>query len=361
MIAPGTDPKQVTDEQIQQVADDLRLFCKANKISQKAVAKATGYSPGVISEFARGTYNGDRGQVALDMEDWLVEEEQRRSSQDCTHFVWTNVARTIQAVGEYCLDQRSVGLVYGPQTSGIGKTTAMRAIHQELGPRRSAFVTIDKADANPTALLRKILGGLRLDESGSNTRRMHRIVDALQGRSHLLLIDQIHNLRFAKQDKPLYHLMDIFEATQTAQLWAGTTDMVEYLMRQQSKSMDEPLAQIRRRIFPCVDLMEVFNRDGGGDPLYSVDQVREMFGGFKLKLTAPAARFLTALAHQPDAGGIGICVQIMQYASHLARTRDCKSIDVDLLKEALMLGLTTHRASKLIVDVEQPEPAVKVG
>ena len=61
----------------------------------------------------------------------------------------------------------------------------------------------------------------------------------------------------ATEDKPLYYLTDIFDRTQTAQLWCGTSDMVSYLKRQQGKTLDEPLAQIRRRIFAVEKSLDV--------------------------------------------------------------------------------------------------------
>lgn len=352
MIAQGTDAKDVSAEQVQQVADDLRVFVKANNISQKAVAKAIGFNAGVISEFLAGKYAGNVAQVAIHLDDWMTEEEKRRTSLRETQFVWTNVANQINSVARYCLDQKKVGMVYGPETSGIGKTTALKAIHQELGPRRSAFVTIDKCDANPTALLKKILTAMRMDHSGTNSQKMGRISDALKGRSHLLIIDQVHNLRFAKEDRPFYFLMDIFEATRTAQLWAGTSDLVAYLQRQREKTTDEPLSQIRRRIFPCVDLMEACNPENGGNPLYTVDDVREMFAKFPLKLTSSAARWLCALGRIAGGGGIGTCENLMQFALVLAEQSKLLVIDIPQLKQALRWGLTAERADWALQSTE---------
>lgn len=362
MIAQGTEAKNVTKEQIAQIASDVDAFRRANKITIEQIRKAIGYSASVVSEFLKGKYAGNAGEVAIHLEEWMIEEEQRRANSLETQFVWTNVAQYISGVADYCLDMKKIGLIYGPQTSGIGKTTALRAINQEMGHRRSTLITIEKGDANPTGLLKKILGGLGLQDSGSNARRMQRVVDHLKGRSHLLMIDQIHSLRYAKEDRPFYYLMDIYEATDhSAQLWCGTSDLVAYLTRQQHKTTDEPLAQIRRRIFPCVDLMEVFDQQGGGEPLYTVQQVREAFDNFKLKITPAAARWLCALGHQPDAGGIGVCVQIMEYAVYLAKTRSLKTIDVPLLKEAIQSGLTIERATRLIDEVDHPERAVRVA
>ena len=364
MIAEGTDAKDVSAEHIGQVAADVELFTRTHKISRKDLAKSIGYSPGVISEFIAGNYKGNAGQVAIDLENWLVEEEARRSRPQTTQFVWTNVAMEIKSVANYCLDLRKIGLVYGPDTSGIGKTTALQAIHQELGPRRSALITIDKVDANPTGLLAKICVGLKKDHAGSTRQKFKRIVDELTGRSHLLLIDQIHNLRGAKEDRPFYILADLYDATKTAQLWCGTADLVTYLQRQQARNADESLAQIRRRIFPCVDLMESLRsggEGGSGEPLVTVDQVREMFAKNKLKLTATAARFLCEVCNQPDSGAVGLCAQIVEYATMMADFKRLTSIDLPLLKEAMRRGFSPRRAELLVQRIEQAAATTRMA
>jgi len=356
MIQPGTDSKDVSPEQISAIANDVEMFCRANNVPRKDVAKAVGYSPGVITDFLKGQYAGNAGGVAIDLEDWLVAEESRRANKQTTVFTWTNVALKIQGVAQYCLDMQKVGLIYGPETSGLGKTTALKAIHQEMGPRRSTLITIEKCDANPTGLLKKILAGMRLNFDGNSAQKMARIIDAIKGRSHLLMIDQIHNLRFATEDRPFYYLMDIYDATQSAQLWCGTSDMVDYLQRQQKKTLDEPLAQIRRRIFPCVNLMDGSGGNGGGgegEPLVTVEQIRDIFSKFKLKLTPAGARWLCALARVPDSGALGVCVHVVEYGTMLALAAKQTSLDVPMLKRALTCGLTVKRVDAIICAVEQ--------
>jgi DNA transposition AAA+ family ATPase len=355
IIAEGIDAAAVTAEQIQLVANDVELFCRTHKISRKQIGVATGYSAGVVSDFLTGKYAGSKAQVAISLESWLIEEEIRRSQPQAVQFVWTNVALEIKSVASYALDFKKMALVYGPDSAGVGKTTALHAIHQELGPRRSSLVTIDKVDASPTGLLSKIARSLHVGDTGSCNMRFRRIVDHLIGRSHLLMIDQIHNLRGAKDDRPFYILADIFDATGTAQLWCGTADLVGYLNRQQRRTSDESLAQIRRRLFPCVDLMESLRgSDGGGDRLVTVEQVREMFARNKLKLTNAAARFLCELCNQPDSGGVGLCVQILEYATMMAGIKNLGSIDVPLLKEALRRGFSPQRADALLNRMADP-------
>jgi DNA transposition AAA+ family ATPase len=363
MIPEGTDAASVTDEQISQVADDVRLFTSAHKIHTKDVARSIGYAPGVVSEFLNGKYKGNRAQVAIDLERWLTEEEERRKRPATTQFTWTNVALEIKATANYVLDVKKIGLIYGPDSSGIGKTTALQAIHQDMGPRRSTLVTINEVDGNPTGLLKKICAAMRIEDRGSSDQRFNRIRDKIQGRSHLLIIDQIQNLRWAKEDKPLYILADLYDATKTAQLWCGTADMMAYLERQQKRNSDESLAQIRRRIFPMVDLMDCVRgrggRDGGGgDMLVTVEQVREMFARNKMKLTGSAARFLCEICNTPDSGGVGLCESIVEYANMLCEMKSLASIDTPLLQESLKRGMTTNR-SELLKARMSNQPAVR--
>lgn len=370
IIKEGTDAAQVTPAQIAELADAVELFRRQQKISRKQIATAIGYGHATISEFLAGKYKGDLGRIALNLQHWLIEEEQRAARPETTQFVWTNVALQIKSVANYCRDKRKISLVYGPDTSGIGKTIALRAIHQLLGPKLSSLATIDKVDANPTGLLKKLCRAVHVDDKGTNKVRFDRLVEKLRGRSHVLLIDQIHNLRFSKDDKPLYILADLYEAGGTpgstgAQLWCGTADMVAYLERQRKRNADESLAQLRSRVFPCVDLMEMLTTggsDGKGEPLVTVDQVIEMFARNKLRLTAAAARFLCTLINRPDTGGVRFAVQIFEYAAALAEMGDARSIDVPMLQSAMRHGITSARAEYIIHEVtDAPMRVAKAG
>jgi hypothetical protein len=353
LIAEGTMPAAVTADQIANVSSDALVFIRAEKIARKTMAKAVGYSEAVLSDFFAGKYAGDNGQVAIDVDAWLAEEENRRSRPQATSFTWSNVAMLIKATAFYALDHKTIGLIYGPDTTGIGKTTTLQAIHQIIGPRRSSLATMTKADANPSGCLRRICQALHCEWTGGTDKLFRRIVDKLKGRSHLLMIDQIHSLCGAAGDKPLFILADLFDATGAAHLWAGTTDVVAYLNRQRVKSSDESLVQIRRRIYPAVDLMEAMHgSDGGGEPLVTVEQVREMFSRNQMRITPDAARFLCAIINTPDSGSIGACVQFVGYASMLAEMAGKDVIDVPLIRQAMKLGLGEQRAAAMIHEAE---------
>lgn len=376
MIAEGREAGSVTAEEIKQIADDVGIFLHQTGITRKQLAEATGYSQGVITDFLNGTYKAHGGQIAIDLDDWLCDEEKRRAEpSNEPAFVWTNVAIEIKATASYCLDERSIGLVYSPDSSGFGKTTALTAIHQTLGPRQSAFATFDKVDANMTGVLRKLCQSVRIDDKGSNKQRFDRLVKKISvedkrasdghGRKFIFLLDQIHNLRGGKDHKPFYVLTDLHDATKTAQLWCGTADMVAYLKLQQKKQGDESLAQIRSRVYPICDLVQALaspEYGGSGGPMcVNVEQVREMFSKFKLKLTPAAVRFAVHLANTPDSGSIRTLKQIVKFALLLATANKRTSIDVDLLKAAMTRGLTSEGAEIILAKMRETESRLKMA
>jgi hypothetical protein len=335
MFLDGKDAATITAEESKLVIQQVELYIKERRLSRKEVARAIGYSPGVISEVLSGDYKGDWRSVILDLDRWLDQQAKSDSAPTGTQFVWTEVAREIETVARLVGQLRKIGLVYGPDTPGIGKTMALQALNQVIPG--SVLITIDKVHANPTGLLRAIAGGLRIQISKGNRWLYDRIVEKLRGTPRLLMIDQIHNLRHAKDDKPFYYLTDLWDRTQSPQLWCGTADLAAYFRRGKARG-DESLAQIASRITYVRDLMQRTNseKDGGrGEPLITVEKVREAFGKNKIRLSADAVRYLWALACVPDSGSMRTCSNMVLIATITAEQLGLAIIDVKLLKAAL--------------------------
>lgn len=363
-IPVGTPADQVSEDQIAQVVADVESFRRAFKIDRNIIAEAVGYSESLIRTFLAGKYPANGAHAAIDLDSWLIQESEKRARASTTQFVWSNVAMLFKATANYCLDRGTIGLLYGPETSGIGKSTALQAYAEECGPRRCTSIRLDKMDGSPGGLLKKIASALKIDAPISNLRKFTKIVEKLKGRSHILLVDQIQNLRGAKDDKPFYILTDLHDATKASQLWTGTSDIVAYLDRQRSRNVDESLAQIRRRIFPCIDILEAVGPAGGGTGamLFTVDQIREIFAKNQLRISSAAARFITQLSNAPDSGSLGVAVRLVEYATMLAGTPQYRAqeIDVPLLKIALRCCVSSARADLLIQNVEE-KPATVVA
>lgn len=336
MIPEGTDADQVTDEQIAHVVHQVQLFCDQAEVSQAQLGRAIGVSASRVSEVLKGTYKADRRPLILQLDAWLEQELKRLAAPATTRFVWTSVAREIQTVAQLAVQLKTIGLAYGPDTSGIGKTMALQAIHQETPG--SIFVTIEKQHANATGLWRSIAQAMRINDGKGNAALYDRIKGLLRDTPRLLIVDQIHNLRGRKDDVPLYLLADLYDNTNHApQMWCGTADMVAYFNRGAARA-DESLAQLRRRIGIQRDLMQRTRspEEGGRDePLYTIEDVRKVFGSNKLKLTADAVQFIWRLSCILDQGALGLARNVVRIATIIGEHQGKSSLDALLLKAAL--------------------------
>ena len=362
MIPEGTPAAEVSEEAGRAVAHAVDHYAKARGVSRKQIARAIGYrSPGVISEFVAGTYRGNWRQLALDLDAWLADQEERDRSPRESRFVWTSVAKQVRMIAGLVTRTNTIGMVFGPESSGIGKTMALRAVHSETPG--SILVTVEKVHNNPTGLLRAIAQAMHVSDGKKNSEIYNRIKGLLKGTPRLLMIDQIHNLRGSKDDKPLYILADLWDATAAPQLWCGTADMQDYLRRGQRRG-DEPLAQIRSRIQIAYDLADLTRGDGTGGrpgaagdrPLFSVDDIRQAFGSDKMRLSTDGARYLCGLANVPEGGALRTVASVVRLASLVAEQVGEGTLTEQMLRDAFRLTLSTHKFELAAARLEEQRP-----
>jgi hypothetical protein len=303
-------------------------------ISVGQIAKAVGYARSTIYQVLAWKYAGDWREVVLDLDRWLDDQQKADAAPRPTQFVLTEVAREIKTIADAAIQLRTIGLVYGPDTSGIGKTMTLQAIQAEKPG--SILITIEKVQANTSGLLYAIARELKISTGHPNRYLFEEIKSKLNGTPRLLMIDQIHNLCGAKDDRPFYILADLFDATGAPQLWCGTSDIIAYLDRGQAHGR-EPLAQIRRRIGIRRDLMERTRErgDGGkGQALYSIDEIRRIFASNKIRLSPDGAKYLWMLATLPDSGALGTCKNIVVLATAVAELRGEAVLTGEMLRAA---------------------------
>jgi hypothetical protein len=353
MFLDGKDAATVTQDEARLVIQQVELYIKDRKLSRKDVARAIGVSPGVISEVLASKYQGDWRSVILQLDRWLDQQAKADDAPGGTKFIWTSVANEIATVAKLVSQLRKIGLVYGPDTPGIGKTMALEALNQVLPG--SMLITIDKAHANPTGLLRAIARVLRITDGRRNATLYDRIVEKLKGTPRLLMIDQIHNLRHAKDDKPFYYLTDLWDRTKAPQLWCGTADLAAYFRRGKARG-DESLAQIASRITYVRDLMQrtAEPKDGGrGEPLVTVEDVIKMFASNKIKITTDAIRMLWSIACLPESGSLRTCANLVLIATIIAEQLGHTSIDVKLIKAALKDSVQSETFDRMLSDASE--------
>ncbi len=120
----------------------------------------------------------------------------------------------------------------------------------------------------------------------------------------------------------------------------------------------EPLAQIRRRIIVSRDLTQRTSRPDGGDgqPLYTVDEVRAVFAGGKMRLTPQAWNDLTELANLPDAGHIGGCATLMKLAAKIYE-REQSPVTGEQLRAVLAMMVNRRGLNHLSARLAQRKPS----
>jgi DNA transposition AAA+ family ATPase len=352
MFIDGKDAASITEEEARLVIQQVELYAKSKKppVSRKDIARAIGVSPPTMSEVLSMSYRGDWRSVILHLDRWLDQQAKADAAPQVSQFCWTSVAREIETVARLVQQLRKIGLVYGPDTAGIGKTLAMEALNRVLPG--SVLITVEKAHASPTGLLRAIAGGLRINSGKSNPWLFDKIAEKLSGTPRLLMIDQVHNLRNAKNDKALFYLTDLWDRTKSPQLWCGTADLVAYLQREKARG-NETLAQIRSRITYVRDLMQRTREPehgGRGEPLVTLDQMIEMFGKNKIRITTDGIRMLWSVACLPDDGALRTCTNLVLIATIVAEQQGIKQIDARLLKAALRDSVQSETFNRIVAD-----------
>ena len=357
-IIRHTDPANVTEEEAADVIAAVRSYMAASRMSLTFAARAIGYSVSVLSQVFSRTYDGNWRQIVLDLDRWLADGVTKPAE-----FVRIRVAEEVFAVGEAAIRLKGIGLVFGP--AGLGKTLALRALAAEKPG--AVYVSLKTIASSAAGVIEAIARAMRLIPSATQLHATRHIVagieDKLQGTPRLLIIDEIHKLCGQAGDRALTVLRDLYDATQSPQLWCGTTDLVAYLERDTGDAR-EPLAQIRRRITICRDLTERTMAPGGGpgEPLYSIDEIRAVFANSKMRLSADAIRMLVELANVPDGGHLGVCSALVRMATILHERR-AEVLTADMLRGAL--GLMVHRKAAAHLDerllADGRRPVCKVG
>lgn len=361
MIPEGTDAAAVTREQAQAVIDAILAYIAETKLSRSSIARDINIAASTLGTVLNWKYPGNWREIVIDLDRWLEAQQKRDAAPKTTDFCWTEVAKEILTVADIASTLKTIGLVYGPTTSGIGKTMALQAIHAEKPG--SILVTIEKVNSSVSGLLKSICRAMRIDENGPQGVLNQRIKTKLAGSSRLLMIDQIHDLCDTKDDKVFFVLTELFDATKSPQLWCGTTDIVAYLDRKQANGK-ETLAQVRRRIGISRDLMERTRRGEGGkgQPLFTIQEIRKIFARNKIRLAPDAGQYLAQLANLEDSGSLGICRHIVDQATLVAEMEGQDVLTAQMLR-ACHRSLVNGRAFTLLEArlEEASRPAIKVG
>lgn len=363
MILDTTDPGTITREQGEAVINAVLAYLNDSGVKRREVAKDLNVAASTLGQVLNWKYGGQWQGIVADLDRWLEQRQKQDATPATAQFVWTKVAEEIRTVADVAvtLRKKGIGLVYGPESSGVGKTITLQALLREF--TGSALVTVEKMVSGRSGLIKSIARALRIGDQQQTEKLYARVKAELQNTNRLLMIDQIHNLTNARDHDPFFVLCDIWDATQAPQLWCGTSDIVAYLNQRQKRGK-ESLAQIRRRIIIQRDLLERTrdSEDGPGEPLYTPDEIRKIFAKCPMRLAPDSVQYLAKVANEPDQGALGLVTSAVELAVQTYH-RTQQVLTRDMLR-AVFRSLMTPKGFRHFerqMDEALSRPLAKVG
>lgn len=273
----------------------VRAYMHDYGVSQADLAKAVGSSSTYVNNLLNvsGAIPADaREKLLRDLNNLLDREARARDNRRPAEFVETPVAEALIHFAELLQEAPSAELGYAFGPSGIGKSICALAIAAE---RKAIYVMIDDDCATPAGLRHKLLTALRRKRRfGGMLAEIVaalRMPDSVKSRQ-LLIIDEAHCLK----EKTFTMIRKISEQSGCSVLFLGTIDLHRLL----NQDDDPEYGQLSSRVAAHLNLTPYLGQQTpGGRPverLVSVEHIRALFAGNKIKLHPSTQRMLCSLA-----------------------------------------------------------------
>lgn len=171
----------------------LLEFMEKSQKTQLQIAKETGISNTVISQFIGGTYKGDNEEVANSIEKYLVLANERLENVDNTVF-YKNLKNTKTSLFAVKYAHKNCEVVLLSGDAGAGKTTALE--YYAKNNTGVIFVTASICTSSPTAILKEIALAIGKRASGSKGQIEKMLISVLSNSNRLIIIDEADQLTF---------------------------------------------------------------------------------------------------------------------------------------------------------------------
>lgn len=320
-------PDDMTRSNAQQKAESLKRFMERHDYTQVKVAKALGVSDTQISQFLGGKYKGDVKTLVIKIVELINTVDRRTRSVRKQPFIDTTIARKIFTIIKHTRafsndNEGVISTIIGD--SGHGKTVCLRQ-YAEVN-KNAFYVLLDNA-MNSTRVFGEIAKQIKVDEDGSMNNITRRIIDNLQNREAVIMIDEASYLTVRQLSQLRTVIVD---QARCALVLAGNSDLLKTIQQNKTKRGCESLDQFRSRLLTVLNLDVIASQKDGG--LYTVEDVRKLYASGGITLTFDAISTFRKISKTPQSGRLRTCGRIVA-AIYLGGK--FKKIDADLILKVI--------------------------
>lgn len=351
-------PDKMTRQAILDIRLRLREFIGQQGFSQKKIGQMAGFKTGsIISQFLKGDYKGDAEGLAEKLHDIMESYARRERRPHGEAFVRTAVAKrifTVIAETDAFSDEQEgkIGIIIGD--GGHGKSHCLRQYAQ--ANKNTVYVELDDAMTS-TLMFAEIAKKLSLDASGSRATVTRRLIDNLQNRHIIIMLDEVSLL--SVRELNLLRQVIVIKC-RCPLILAGNRDLVNTVMQPTTKRGCESLDQFTSRLMCILDL-DAIAADGDSG-LYTAEDIRKLYEYGGIKLMGDAVATLRKIAKSARSGRLRTCSHIVAACHMSSPIQKAGRIDTVAIVSAIeQLGLPVRIwlpvAVKEQIEEQQEKPA----
>jgi len=323
-------PDKMTQQAIMDVALRVKDLLGKEGWSLRQIAEMVGVSRSTISLFLAGKYKGDSKGLAAKLHQLMESVARRKRKPHGEAFVETAVAKrifTVIAETDAFSDEQEgkIGIIIGD--GGHGKSHCLRR-YAEVN-KNTIYVELDDATTT-TLMFSEIARKLGLDGSGSRAALKERLVENLQNRHLIVILDEASHLSVAKLN--LLRQVIVIKA-RCPLILSGNRYLVNTVMQPTTRRGCESLDQFVSRLMCILDLDAKASDPGAG--LYTGEDIRRLYEFGGLKLTGDAVATLRRIAKTPRSGRLRTCSHIIAACHRSTKVRKAGAIDTMYILSAI--------------------------
>jgi DNA transposition AAA+ family ATPase len=322
-------PMDLTKNKAAEIAASLKQFIAEHGYSQTRIAKLIGVSPPVINQFLANKYEGDVETLINKVVNLINSLSRREKHIRVAGFIPTTVARKIETLikntDAFSDEEGKCGIIVGD--GGHGKSICLQEYAR--ANKNTVYVQLDQA-MHSTRMLAEIAEQLGIDSSGGLDSVARRLIEHLQNRHMIVMLDEASSLTVRQLDLLRQIIM---VKCRSPLILAGNADLLKTVMQPTTRKGFESLDQFTSRLMQVLNLNAAASDKEGG--LYSGDDIRKLFEYGGIRLTPDAVGTLRRISRTPRSGRLRTCHHIITALHTSKPILEAGEIDAENILDAI--------------------------